>query len=256
MTRAKQHFNQGGAQYAQFRPDYPPELAHQLSALCYQHQLALDVGCGNGQLTRLLADHFSAVVGTDSSEDQVAHARGCQKVTYRCEPAETISLADNSADLIVVAQAAHWFDLDAFYAQVKRVLKLNGVIALISYGVPYLEDTANSVFQQGYWQQLHHFWPPERRHVENGYLDLEFPFLSIPLKPLFIRRAVNYDQLCGYIRTWSAYSQAEKSQQSHQFDLFFERLKQAWQEDLSNSKSIVWPLSVKAGKVPEHSTKN
>ena len=248
MDQEKQHFLNGGEQYARFRPDYPAELAAELARLCEEHELALDVGCGSGQLTRLLSPYFAEVVGSDSSAGQIQHAVKADNIRYVCEAAEQISLVDHSADLLVVAQAAHWFDLDRFYREARRVLKPGGMIALVSYGVPYLEDAANSVFQQGYWQRVHRFWPAERQHVENGYLDLAFPFDPVTLAPLFIRRALNYRQLTGYIQTWSAYKCAAEQQRTEEFEAFFRNLERAWCPDLQQAKTVTWPISVKAGR--------
>ena len=68
-------FLDGGADYARFRPDYPAELARWLAGLCPSRASALDVGCGSGQLTGLLAEHFSHVTGMDPSAGQLVHAR-------------------------------------------------------------------------------------------------------------------------------------------------------------------------------------
>lgn len=70
----KNWFDQGGQAYARFRPEYPPALAAYLASLAPDTALAVDVGCGNGQLSKLLAAHFEAVAGFDPSEDQIAHA--------------------------------------------------------------------------------------------------------------------------------------------------------------------------------------
>lgn len=51
-------------------------------------------------------------------------------------PAETIAERDESVQLVTVMQAVHWFDLDAFYKEVTRVLVPNGVLALCSYLIP------------------------------------------------------------------------------------------------------------------------
>src|SRR5690606_22222870 len=126
-------FDQGGQAYARFRPQYPAALAAYLASIAPDTALAVDVGCGNGQLTHLLAEHFTAVAGFDPSADQLAPATTRANVTYQCAPAERLPLPDRCASLISAAQAAHWFDLPAFYAQVRRIAKPGAVVALISY---------------------------------------------------------------------------------------------------------------------------
>ena len=248
------HFQSGGADYAQFRPRYPEALGRALSTLVQASELtpelAVDVGCGSGQLTAVLAPHFKAVVGIDPSASQLQHAQQHHNVRYQQGHAEQIALADASADLIVAAQAAHWFDLDAFYAELKRIAKPGAVVVLISYGVPFIHDAVNSIFQRGYWQDLHHFWPPERAHVENAYADLYFPFTPLGLDqisgdPLSYQRAMTLPAFISYIKTWSAYQQAVAQLEAHVFEAFFEQLAQAWNE--TSEKTVVWPLTIKAG---------
>lgn len=146
MGASRNWFEQGGEAYARFRPEYPPELAQFLASISKDKALALDVGCGNGQLTRQLAQHFDQVLGLDPSCDQIAHAAAHPLVQYACAPAEQLPLADHSASLITAAQAAHWFDLPRFYAQVLRVGSRNALLALISYGVLRLDDELDARF--------------------------------------------------------------------------------------------------------------
>ncbi|XP_053351989.1 uncharacterized protein YafE-like [Clarias gariepinus] len=99
-------------------------------------ELAVDLGCGTGQNTRLLAPHFQKVVGIDVSESQVEEARavpGFANVTYRSGPAEVLPFPDGSVDLLTAASAAHWFDTEPFLKEAARVLKPHGCIALLGY---------------------------------------------------------------------------------------------------------------------------
>ncbi|XP_053482516.1 uncharacterized protein LOC128608647 [Ictalurus furcatus] len=100
------------------------------------HELAVDLGCGTGQNTRLLAPHFQKVVGIDVSECQVEEARAVQgfaNVTYRSGPAEELPFPDGSVDLLTAASAAHWFDTERFLKEAARVLKPHGCMALLGY---------------------------------------------------------------------------------------------------------------------------
>ncbi len=241
-------FEGNGSNYAAYRPAYPKELGEALSQLCSRHQTALDVGCGTGQLTSLLSKHFTSVIGTDTSKSQLEFAQTADNIRYLNEPAEQTSLENASVDLIVVAQAAHWFNLEAFYQEVKRIASPDAVIALISYGVPYIEASVNSVFQQRYWQQVHKYWPDERKHVENGYIELAFPFEEIDFPETFIHKEMNFDEFIGYIRTWSAYKKAQELQETAIFNSFFEQLEKSW-GDKARNYQVTWPISVRVGKV-------
>jgi len=242
------HFQTGGEAYVQHRPSYPPELARQLAQACAGNRLAIDVGCGSGQLSLLLAEHFERVLATDISADQLAHAHRHAKLTYRLESAERIGAKDASADLIVAAQAAHWFDLDRFYAECRRVAVPGGLLALVSYGVPTIEGPLNARFQRFYWQQTTPFWPSGRQHVETGYSELPFPFEQLPFPLMFIRRQLNAGQFLDYLKTWSAYRRACDSGNKPLFDRFDQELLSHW-GDPDRARGISWPISVRLGRL-------
>lgn len=241
------HFQTHGAEYATFRPRYPDTLAKVLADCVSAHQVAVDVGCGTGQLTRLLATHFDKVLGTDISQSQLANAPQLGNVEYQQQAAELIPLADASVDLITAAQAVHWFDLERFYQEVGRVLKPDGVLALITYGVPIIDDSIKGIFQQGYWQSTHHFWPKERAHVEDGYTSLAFPFSPMSLPQQRYVRDLSIDEFIGYMQTWSAYKAAVKQSEEGVFNAFFDRLRRVWPQ--GECKPVVWPIVVKAARV-------
>jgi ubiquinone/menaquinone biosynthesis C-methylase UbiE len=111
MTGFKDHFLGHAALYADCRPTYPAALAEALAEISPARELALDCGCGSGQLSVLLAEQFERVEATDASAQQIGQASVHPKVTYRVAPAEASGLDDASCDLVVAAQAAHWFDL-------------------------------------------------------------------------------------------------------------------------------------------------
>jgi ubiquinone/menaquinone biosynthesis C-methylase UbiE len=119
----KDHFSKQAADYVKFRPLYPRELFEYLGSVAPSRQLAWDCGTGNGQAAVGLATLFDRVIATDASEKQISNAQPNERVEYRLAPAETSGLESGTVDLIMVAQALHWFDLDRFYAEARRVLK-------------------------------------------------------------------------------------------------------------------------------------
>ena len=136
------HFSDVAKRYADFRPHYPAALFDYLATLVPRTPLVWDCACGNGQATVDLAERFERVIATDASREQVASARPNPKVEYRVAPAEQSGLPAESVGLITVAQALHWFDLDRFYAEARRVLYSNGVLAAWAYGVNEVEGEA------------------------------------------------------------------------------------------------------------------
>ena len=118
MSTFKDHFSAASGRYAAYRPDYPAALFEWLAGLCDRHDTAWDCATGSGQAALGLAPHFRRVVATDASAEQVRHAVAHPSIDYRVAQAEDSGLADHSVDLVTVAQAAHWFDLPRFYAEV------------------------------------------------------------------------------------------------------------------------------------------
>jgi ubiquinone/menaquinone biosynthesis C-methylase UbiE len=135
----KDHFSRLAAQYSAFRPAYPPAIYDYLGQLCHERQSAWDCACGNGQAALALAERFQAVIATDASPQQLAAAPAHANVTYRVARAEESGIESQSVDLVTVAQALHWFDLDPFYGEVQRVLKPSGVLAVWTYGPLHVE---------------------------------------------------------------------------------------------------------------------
>ena len=123
MATFKDHFSASAAGYAVHRPRYPDALVDFLAEQAPGHELALDVGCGTGQLSVLLARRFRRVIATDASARQIEEAEPHPSIEYRVAPAEQSGLEDGSADLVTVAQAAHWFELSSFYEEVWRILR-------------------------------------------------------------------------------------------------------------------------------------
>lgn len=178
----KDNFSAQASAYARFRPTYPPELIAELVALAPARQAAWDCATGNGQVAYALAEYFEEVLATDISAKQLAQARQHPRIQYQLEPAEKCSAPDQSFDLIVVAQAIHWFDFEGFYAEVRRVLRPGGVLALVGYGVFSTENAAlNAVIDHFYREITGPYWDPERRHIDEEYRTILFPFEQITM---------------------------------------------------------------------------
>jgi SAM-dependent methyltransferase len=247
-TNFKDHFSSNAAGYAAYRPSYPMGLVEELAKISPSRALALDCGCGTGQLSVLLAERFDQVIATDASAAQIEKAQAHERVAYRTALAESSGLPDASVDLITVAQAAHWLDLDKFYAEVRRVARPNAVVALITYGVLHVEGDADPIVQHFYYETIGPHWPPERRHVEDGYRGLPFPFQETRLPELAIEVMWSLDDLMGYINTWSAVKAAEKALGTNPTGGFEEELLRSW-GDAATRRRVTWPLSLRVGHV-------
>ena len=120
---------------------------------------------------------FDRVIATDASEKQIANAQS-QEIEYRVAPAEKSGIGSGMIDLIMVAQALHWFDLDRFYREARRVLKPNGIFAASAYNLFHIEPAVDELVNRYYYEVVGPFWPPERRLIEQ-FPDLPFPFHEI-----------------------------------------------------------------------------
>jgi SAM-dependent methyltransferase len=244
----KDHFSTRSADYAAYRPTYPDALVSYLAGLCDRTELALDVGCGTGQLSVLLAERFDRVVAMDASAQQIEKAQANERVEYRVAPAEASGLPEHSVALITVAQAAHWFDLPAFYAEARRIGRPDGVLALITYGVIESDTDVAPVIGHFYRDVIGPYWPPERRHVEEGYQSFDFPFREVQAPPLTIEVQWRAEDLLGYVDTWSAVREAEKALGREPVETFRHALLQAW-GDPEQKRSIRFPLSLRVGRL-------
>jgi SAM-dependent methyltransferase len=146
----KDHFSRQASGYAKFRPGYPEELFAYLAKVAPSRQLAWDCGTGNGQAAIGLASVFDRVIATDASEKQIANAQPHERVEYRVAPAENSGIESGTVDLLMVAQALHWFNLDRFYAEARRALKPSGVFAASAYKLLGIEPAIDEIVNRYY----------------------------------------------------------------------------------------------------------
>jgi SAM-dependent methyltransferase len=241
----KDHFSRQAADYAKFRPDYPRELFDYLGRIAPSHQLAWDCGTGNGQAAVALASAFDRVVATDASEKQITNADPHERVEYRVAPAEDSGIESETLDLIVVAQALHWFDLDRFYAEARRALKPDGVLAASVYNLLHIEPTIDEVVNRYYYEVVGRFWPPERRLVEQ-FADLPFPFHEIDPPKFEMTAHWDLDHLVGYLKTWSSTQRFIAAKESDPLEQIIDELRAAW-GDSRKTRRVTWPLTLRIG---------
>jgi SAM-dependent methyltransferase len=243
----KDHFSQLAAAYSAYRPEYPPELFEFVAGVASWHRLAWDCGTGNGQAARALADYFTHVVATDASAEQIAHAQPHENVDYRVSPAEASGLPDRSVDLVTVAQALHWFDHDAFYAEVRRVLRPGGAIVAWGYQDCYVDDPAiDAVIQQLNRDVVGSYWPPERRLIDDGYRTIPFPFREVPVPSITLEQSWTMTELAGYLRTWSATARYVAAHGSDPVTDIEPSLRALW-SDPTTRRLVRWPVVLRAG---------
>lgn len=241
----KDHFSERAGVYARARPTYPERLFAELAARAPGRALAWDSGTGNGQAAVGLAQHFDRVIATDPSQAQLAEAAPHPKIIFRLGREAESGLPDRSADLVAAAQAAHWFDLPAFYAEARRVLRPNGLIAMWSYGLCRIEPAIDAVLDPFYYDVVGPYWPPERKHVDAAYATLPFPFDHEEFPGLSIVRDWTLDAFVDYVRSWSAVNRYCSAKAGDPVPGLTSALRPLW----PGSRTVTWPIAVRLGRV-------
>jgi SAM-dependent methyltransferase len=241
----KDHFSKQAAGYAKFRPHYPQRLFDYLGSIAPGRQLAWDCGTGNGQAAVGLASLFDRVIATDPSEKQIANAQLHEKIEYRVTPAENSGLGSKTIDLIMVAQALHWFDLDRFYQEAQRVLKPEGIVAASAYNLLKIEPAIDEIVNRYYHEVVGPFWPPERALVER-FAKLSFPFDDIDAPEFQMTAHWNLDHLLGYLRTWSSTQRFTAAKGADPLQEISDDLGSAWGSP-ERTRVVNWPLTVRVG---------
>lgn len=246
----KDYFSGHASDYSRYRPGaYPAALFKALAALAPDRECAWDCATGNGQATLGLVGLFDRVEATDASDKQIAAAMPHPKVHYHVASAEASGLPDRSVALVNVAQALHWFDLPRFYAEVRRVAKPQALLACTCYVNCTVDPAVDEIMEQLYDGILGDtYWPPERKHVEGGYADLEFPFPEIELPRFDMEVRWPLEGYVGYLRSWSATQNYIRKNGSDPLEQVGEALLKAWGNPQARRR-VLWPLKIRAGFV-------
>ena len=215
---------------------------------------AWDCGTGNGQAAVQLARYMDEVIATDASAEQIRQAIPHERVRYLVAPAGDVPLEDKSVDLVTVAQAIHWFDHDAFYREVRRVVRPGSVIAAWTYTLFYAspEDLQapdiDAVLQHFYDEVVGPYWPPERRHIEAAYQSIPFPFEEQEAPKLTLTMDWTLADVVGYLRTWSASQRYREQVGTDPIREVEGNLRAAW-GDPEMVRTMHWPAPMRIGRV-------
>jgi len=244
----KDNFSAQAKLYASFRPHYPAALYTFLFSQLKNFDHAADLATGNGQVAVQLAMKFKKVYATDISSKQLSEAPQLSNIIYKTEAAESTSFDNNYFDLITVAQAIHWFDFEKFYTEVKRILKKDGIIAVIGYGLLRFNTSAelNDWLDHYYYKIIYSYWDKERKYVDELYKTIPFPFTEIQSPSLQIEYEWTKDQFIGYLNTWSAVQHFIKTNNEHPLsESLLQQLDKLWPEDVLYK--ISFPLLLRVG---------
>jgi len=230
--------------YARHRPAYSAQLIKSIMGFCNrnnpqigkQHDLLLDVACGSGQATRQFAPYFKRLLGVDVSSNQIRlakHHNTHDNIFYEEGCAESLPEQDNSVDLVVSATACHRFQLDVFFSEVLRVLKLRGCLALFAYQPPSLNPicVSNHSVRESLAKEssdlFYEFCQVKTDAVTNHHIDSKYADIveMLPFKvKVHITENLNHtlewklDDVIGYYKSLAAYHESMRLKSAKEND--------------------------------------
>jgi len=197
-------FSATAREYALYRPRYPRALFEYLFDCCPDLDRAWDCATGSGQAAVALAERFAEIEATDASPEQIENAEPHERIRYSLQPAESTNFPDRHFSLVTVGQALHWFDLEAFWPEVQRVLKPRGVFAAWTYTWPRVTESIDRIVATRLLDIIAGYWLPHNQLVMEGYASIEFPFHELPPPSLTLQQYWTLQQFLAYVGTWSA----------------------------------------------------
>ncbi|WP_458629150.1 class I SAM-dependent methyltransferase [Winogradskyella sp. PC D3.3] len=243
----KDNFSSNSEGYAKYRPTYPNAFFAYLYALLPIKLNAWDCGTGNGQIAYQLSKVFKHVYGTDISQSQLDNAFKADNINYSVQPAEHTNFADNTFDLVIVAQAIHWFDFNAFYTEVKRVAKPNAKLCVVGYGNIKISKTIDPIIYDFYTNIIGKYWDDERKYIDQNYETIPFPFEEIKTTPFINTKKWELKHLIGYLNTWSSVKHYIDQHKSNPVEVLEIKLKEHWKDN--EIKEVTFPILLRIGNI-------
>lgn len=224
-------FNTESHKYFQYRPRYPKQLYEFINSVCESKEVVWDSACGNGQVAVDISKYFSIVEASDIHENQIKNAFEKDNVHYSLQNSEATNYPDNFFDAVCVAQALHWFNLDAFFYEVKRVLKKEGLFFCWGYSFFKINDEIDQIITDFLLKEIEPFWSENNRLLHHEYVEITFPFKKIETPDFEMKEKWQLNQLLEYLSTWSAVKLYNKNKPTNIIDELALNLSKCWNEN-------------------------
>lgn len=231
-------FGQAAGAYSTFRPEYSPEIfEHILAAVPPgQRRVALDLGAGTGKATRALLEHFSEVIAVEPDALMVEKLRAyAPGAAVHAVKAEEFEQAEASVDLVNIATALHWMDVQRVMELVTRCLRPGGILAVYGSDFPKTPDSIRAIIRDEFAEHWDHFRDERLRRKEFPHSILRaapglqlFEESTIPhVVPMTPREFAGFCRSTSY---GSAYGRSLADEESYWRDLEL-RFRNSWPEE-------------------------
>jgi ubiquinone/menaquinone biosynthesis C-methylase UbiE len=146
-------FDRVAADYDRVRPGYPPELVDSACEIggLVPNSRVVEVGCGTGKLTRALAERGLQVEAIDPGAQLVRIARrhlGGSAVRFHTSRFEDVDLPAGAFAAVFSATAFHWVDPATGWPKVARLLRPDGILALLTHTIELVPEMLSA------WRQV------------------------------------------------------------------------------------------------------
>ncbi len=243
----KDNFSTQSDKYAKYRPTYPSDLFEFLNSNVQNKNNAWDCGTGSGQVAFELAKTFDNIFATDISQSQIDNALQADNISYSLQPAEKTNFDNGLFDLIVVAQAIHWFDFHKFYTEVKRTAKDNALLCVVGYGKLEITEQIDNVITSFYNKVIGKYWDRERKYIDENYKTIPFPFDEIQTPNFVNTQYWTLEHLIGYLNTWSAVKHFIKQNNYNPIGKLKKDIEQFWEAE--QTKQVHFPSLLRIGRI-------
>lgn len=243
-TEFADHFSGHASLYATYRPRYPGTLYDWLASVAPGAELAWDVGTGNGQVAQGLVTRFARVIATDPSSKQLANAEPHARIKY-IESKYASGASPGAVQLVTVGQAIHWFELEAFFSEVRQVLTPKGIVAAFAYAHSRVTPAIDAIVRRYHDVTLAGYWAPEHHLIHAGYKTLAMPIAEIAAPSFELCEEWSLAQYLGFLRTWSSTQKLLAAGGEGRVLALEAELTEAW--GTVRTRQVMWPLVMRAG---------